>query len=253
VGGNYTRYNAEAIDGWVRGGWEWGIPISREVYARARAGEWQVLLTPNVPVPQSWFGDLKGKKLLGLASGGGQQMPVFAALGAACTVFDISDEQLANESMVARREGYVIDIIKGDMTRPLPFPDQSFDLIFHPVSNCYIREVLPVWHECFRVLKPGGALLAGLDNGINFLFDEDSLTITHSLPWDPLLEPDWEDKVRQHNDSLQFSHNIGEQVGGQIRAGLVLTDIYEDTNSRGPLKDYGVPCFLATRAIRPEK
>ena len=59
MGGNYTRYNAEAIDGWVRGGWEWGIPISR-------AGEWQVLLTPNLPVPQSWFGDLKGKKLLGL-------------------------------------------------------------------------------------------------------------------------------------------------------------------------------------------
>jgi len=40
------------------------------------------VLTPTKPVPREWFGDLKGKKLLGLASGGGQQMPIFTAAGA---------------------------------------------------------------------------------------------------------------------------------------------------------------------------
>ena len=58
------------------------------------------------------------------------------------------------------------------MTKPLPFENEAFDLIFHPVSNCYVEDVKAIWRECFRVLKPGGLLMAGLDNGINFLFDE---------------------------------------------------------------------------------
>ena len=74
------------------------------------------------------------------------------------------------------------------MTQPLPFADGSFDLIFHPVSNCYIREVRPLWRECARVLAPGGVLMAGLDNGINYLFDDAEQTLTHRLPFDPLAD-----------------------------------------------------------------
>ena len=87
---NYQDEHARAIDRWVEEGWEWGRPISHEQYAAALRGEWDVLLTPTKPVPHAWFGELKGKKVLGLASGGGQQIPIFAALGAACTVLDYS-------------------------------------------------------------------------------------------------------------------------------------------------------------------
>lgn len=247
----YTAYNAQAIDRWVAEGWEWGRPITREAFARARAGDWQVLLTPNIPVPRAWLGDLQGKRVLGLASGGAQQMPVFAALGAVCTVFDLSESQLESERMVAQREGYGIEVVQGDMTQPLPFADGSFDLIFHPVANCYVREVQPVWAECARVLAPGGSLLSGLDNGIGYLFDDGGLTVKHALPYDALADPDWETKVAEYNDSLQFSHPIEVQIGGQLRAGLMLKDVYEDTTNEGPLKDYNVPCFFATWAVKP--
>jgi SAM-dependent methyltransferase len=170
---NYTDINARTIDRWIEEGWEWGIPITHEDYVRAVRGEWNVLLTPTRGVPRDWFPDLKNKKLLGLASGGGQQMPVFAAQGARVTVLDYSDKQLESERMVAEREGYRIEIVKADMTRALPFADETFDIIFHPVSNCYIENVYHVWNECFRTLKRGGTLLAGLDNGLNFLFDDD--------------------------------------------------------------------------------
>ena len=158
----YQDINARTIDRWVEEGWEWGIPITHEVYENACRGQWDVVLTPTKPVPHSWFGDLRGKKLLGLASGGGQQMPVFAALGADCTVLDYSEKQLESERLVADREGYSIGIVRADMTKPLPFADESFDLIFHPVSNCYVREVEPIFRECFRILKKGGILLCGL-------------------------------------------------------------------------------------------
>ena len=85
----YADVNARAIDGWNAQGWEWGTPLSHEEYLKARQGEWRMLLTPTKPVPPAWYpSDLSGLRVLGLASGGGQQMPVIAALGARCSVFD---------------------------------------------------------------------------------------------------------------------------------------------------------------------
>lgn len=247
---NYQQINSETIDRWVEEGWEWGQPISHEAYLDALAGKWDVLLTPTKPVPHEWFGELKGKRILGLACGGGQQMPVFTALGAQCTVLDYSNAQLDSDRMVAQREGYEIEILRADMTKPLPFPDESFDLIFHPVSNCYVEQVEPIWRECARVLKPGGALLAGLDNGVNFWFDEDERVLTYTMPFNPLVNPEHRKLLEDQDCGVQFSHSLEEQIGGQLRAGLMLTDVYEDTNGQGNLHEHNIPTFWATRSIK---
>ena len=247
----YTDLNAQTIDRWVENGCEWGVPITHEQYLAARGGEWSMLLTPLKPVPKAWYPDLKGKKVLGLASGGAQQMPVFAALGAECTVLDYSEKQIESERLVAAREGYAIEAVRADMTRVLPFEDEAFDLIFHPVSNCYIEDVTHVWRECARVLKKGGLLMAGLDNGLNFLFDEDNeKEIKYRLPFNPLKDEDLMEALRKGDDGVQFSHTISEQIGGQIAAGLRLLDVYEDTNSSGFLRERGVPTFWATLAVK---
>lgn len=249
---DYQDINSETIDRWVAEGWEWGIPIDHETFAAARAGCWDVLLTPTKPVPHDWFGDLRGKKILGLASGGGQQMPIFTALGASCTVLDYSEAQLQSERMVAERENYEIQLVRADMTRPLPFPSESFDLIFHPISNCYVEAVEPIWQECFRVLKPGGSLLAGLDNGFNYLFaGENEREIVNSLPFNPLRNPDQLRQLQEDDCGIQFSHSLDEQIGGQLRAGFRLAALYEDTNAEGYLREHNVPCCLATLSVKP--
>ncbi|MBE6529664.1 MAG: class I SAM-dependent methyltransferase [Ruminococcaceae bacterium] len=249
---DYQKLNAETIDRWVREGWEWGIPIDHATFAAAKNGNWNVVLTPTKPVPHEWFGELKGKKILGLASGGGQQMPIFAALGADCTVLDYSTAQIESERTVAAREGYSIELLHADMTKPLPFSDESFDLIFHPVSNCYVKEVKPIWQECFRVLRSGGILLAGLDNGINFLFaGDDEITVVNSLPFDPLQNAGQRRQLEEDDCGMQFSHTLEEQLGGQLEAGFRLTHLYEDTNGEGFLHEKNIPSFLATRAVKP--
>jgi SAM-dependent methyltransferase len=210
-----------------------------------------VRLTPNKPVPHAWFGDLRGKKLLGLASGGGQQMPVFAALGAVCTVLDYSPLQIESERMVAAREGYDIRIIRGDMTKPLPFEDGAFDIIFHPVSNCYVEEVRPIWKECFRVLRPGGALLSGTDHYVNYIVDAGERAIVNALPFNPLKNPDQMKQLEAEDAGVQFSHTLEEQIGGQLEAGFILRELYEDTNGEGRLHDMNIPTFLAMRAQKP--
>ncbi len=80
-------------------------------------------------------------------------MPILTAMGAQCTVLDISEAQLESERQVAEREGYSIEILAGDITERLPFEDETFDIIINPVSNHYIEKAEPVFRECFRVLK----------------------------------------------------------------------------------------------------
>lgn len=249
----YQDWNARTIDSWVEEGWKWGIPISHAEYEKAVRGEWKMFLTPTKPIPEDWFPDIKGKEVLGLASGGAQQMPILAALGAKSTVLDYSDRQLESERMTAKREGYQINIVKADMTKPLPFEAERFDLIINPVSNCYIEEVLPVWKECFRVLKKGGILLTGVDIGINFIFDDEEKMLERKLPYNPLKDPELYEECLRKDDGIQFSHTVEEQVGGLLKAGFRIEDLYEDTNEEGRLHEYNVPSFLAIKAVKEGK
>lgn len=251
----YTDVNSKTWDQWAKKGIEWSVPITHEEYEQIKDSVWGVYLTPCRTVPREWFLPFTGSKLLGLASGGGQQMPIFAALGAQVTVFDYSQKQLEAEEMVARREDYPIEIVHGDMTKTLPFADNSFDMIFHPVSNCYIEDVLHVWRECYRVLRPGGVLLAGMDNSISFLFEgEDPLRVVNRLPFNPLVDCDDEELARmvENHEGVQFSHSIEEQLGGQLKAGLQLTDIFDDHDREGcgVLREY-TPTYIASRAVKP--
>jgi len=251
---NYTEINSKAISSWAADGWEWGTPVSPEACEKARHGQWDVVLTPTRPVPKDWFLPFKGTRILGLASGGGQQMPIFSLLGGKCTVMDYSDRQLASEKLVAQREGYDIEIVKADMTKTFPFADGSFDLIFHPVSNCYVEDVYHIWRECFRVLRPGGVLLSGLNSEILYLIDDEDatpLTITNPLPYNPLKNSS-QMPENPEEDSIQFSHSFDEQIGGQLKAGFVLTAAFEDyCNEVDNELLKTIPAFWATRAVKP--
>lgn len=248
---NYQDINAATIDRWIENGWTWGKTVSHETFENAKAGNWEIQLTPVKMVPHEWIGEVSGKKVLGLASGGGQQMPILTALGAECTVLDYSDRQLDSERFVAQREGYSIHIVKADMTKRFPFADGTFDLIVHPVANCYVKEVIPIFAECFRVLKPGGVLICGLDTGMNYITDSTEERIVNSLPYDPLRNPEQMKQLQDEDCGVQFSHTLEEQIGGQLKAGFRLTDIYEDTNDEGRLLELHIPSFIGTRAVRP--
>lgn len=250
---NYQDINAKTIDRWIEEGWEWGKSITHEEYVKATQGDWEVLLTPTVKVPKEWFGnngDIRGKRILGLASGGGQQMPIFAAAGAICTVLDYSNLQIESERMVSKREGYDIEIVQADMTKPLPFEDESFDIIFHPVSNCYIEDVYSVFKECARVLKKGGIMLGGFDTEINFIVDDDEEKIINTMPFNPLVNEKQRKQLEDNDCGVQFSHTVVDQIGGQLKAGLTLVDLYDDTNGEGRLHELNIKTFLATKTVK---
>jgi SAM-dependent methyltransferase len=250
------RINRERWDKQVEYGNPWTIPCSPEVIAAARRGDWSVLLTEQKPVPRKWFPkNLHGVDILCLASGGGQQGPILAAAGANVTVFDNSPRQLEQDRMVAERDGLVIRIVEGDMRDLSIFGNESFDLVFHPVSNVFCPEVRPVWREAYRVLRPKGVLLAGFDNPDIYIFDSHQaeqgvFVVKYPLPFDASMLSEEDRRQEFSEDSpLEFSHSLEEQIGGQLEAGFQLTDLYED--KQNTLLGKYLPAYIATRAIKP--
>jgi SAM-dependent methyltransferase len=253
-----VRHNSAAWDREVASGENpWTKPVSAELIAAARAGTWSVVLTEQKSVPAHWFPPLAGCDVLCLASGGGQQGPVLAAAGARVTVLDASPAQLAQDRLVAERDGLSIRLVQGEMADLSAFADDSFDLVFHPVSNCFAPAVRPVWTEAFRVLRPGGVLLAGFLNPVMFIFDLDAadrgeFIVRHRLPYSDAehLPADALRTRIEQGQLLEFSHSLTDQIGGQLDAGFVLTAMYEDTHAAfAPGKVF--PTYLATRAVKP--
>ena len=255
------QYNRSAWDHEVAKGNTWTVPVTSGAVSAARAGNWSILLTPAIPVPPAWFPPLAGLNVLCLASGGGQQGPILAAAGANVTVLDNCPSQLAADRMVAERDGLEIRTVEGDMRDLSRFGNAEFDLIFHPVSNVFIPDVLPVWREAYRVLRRGGSLLAGFMNPAVYLFDWElaestgQLHVAYRLPYaDTTHLPESTLKQRMANhEPMEFSHSLDDQIGGQIAAGFVITGFYEDRqvpDDTDPLPLY-MPTCIATRAVKP--
>lgn len=233
------------------------IPISHEDLMRTKENPIDIALTVGRSVPIEWFEKAQGNKILGLACGGGQQGPVFAAKGYETTIMDYSEEQLASDKMVAEREGLSIKTVLADMTKRFPFEDESFDIIFCPVSNVYVEKLDNMWKESYRVLKHGGLLMVGYMNPWVYMYDSDSvwdrpddaLILRYSLPFNA-RELEAEGTISIDPDyGYEFSHTLESQIRGQLKAGFAMIDFYESKNPSNRLTAFSSD-YLANLSIK---
>lgn len=255
---NIRNYNREAWNREVDGGESrWTQPVSAEVIARARNGDFGTLLTENKPVPLSWFPPLKGADILCLASGGGQQGPMLAAAGANVTVFDNSPRQLEQDRFVAKREGLNIKLVEGDAADLSIFADESFDVVFNPCSTVFMKDVRPVWKEVYRVLRHGGIFMTGSMNPVHYIFDFEKmdagvLEVKNAIPYSDIanLSKEALERYLEKGFPLEFGHSLTDLLGGQCDAGFHILDVYEDVMSNSALENIH-PSYIATRALKP--
>lgn len=247
------KYNKSAWDTAVDRKDRWTIPVGAKEIEDAQNGKWSVVLTPTLPVPRSWFPeDFRKLKILGLACGGGQQGPILASLGAEVTIFDNSPKQLQQDASIAAQFGLNIKTIEGDMRDLSVFEAESFDLIFNPCSIGFVDNIEPIWQECYRVLKKDGILLTGLTNPLIFQIDELTQQLKYKSPYSDqqsLAKEDL-DKFINNNEPLMFGHSWTEQIGGQLKAGFVMTAMYEDDWGTSHIFDSYFPGFMAIKTIK---
>ena len=235
------------------------LVVSSDQVAAARRGSWSLYLSDCRAVPHDWFPPLDGLAVLCLASGGGQQAPILAALGARVTLVDASHRQLAQDAYVAERDGLQITLVEADMADLSSLESDGYDLIVNPPSTLFVPDLAPVWAECARVLRTGGVLISGFMNPDEFVFDADaidrgSFVVKHPLPYveHETLSPDEVEERRRNGSMFHFSHTMETQLGGILAAGFTITGFYEDRRSDedgNPIRHY-LPSIFVVRAVR---
>jgi ubiquinone/menaquinone biosynthesis C-methylase UbiE len=250
------EYNRNAWEGLVRQSNRWTVPVEASTINAAREGQWSIVLTPSKPVPMNWFPET-GAKLLCLASGGGQQVPVLAAAGYDVTSFDLTPAQLETDRLTAEKFGLQITTVEGDMADLSVFEDGSFDFVFNPCSTAFVPDVVQVYKEVGRVLRRGGVFMTGFTKPVYYLFDllkadKGEFTLKYSSPYSDITSLDESEKkwLADKGEPFVFGHSLTDHIQGQLKAGLVLTDLFEDGwGGNDPIDKY-FPPFVATRAVK---
>lgn len=180
---------------------------------------------------RGWLGgDIRGKRVLCLAAGGGRQSALYAEAGAVVTVLDISPEMLARDREVAQDKGYSIRVIEGSMDDLSMLGNASFDVVIHPVATCYVPDVQPVYREVARVTVPGGLYISQhkQPGSMQGAVKPGPLGYTLQEPYyrrGPL--PPVSDSRHRESGTLEFLHRWEELIGGMCRAGFSIEDLAE--------------------------
>ena len=178
-----------------------------------------------------WLGgDIRGRRVLCLAAGGGRQSVLYAAAGAEVTVVDISGEMLALDRKVVAERGLNVRCVETSMDDLSALADASFDIVIQPVSMCYVPDVLPVFAEVARVTVAGGLYISQHKHPASLQATArrtaEGYAILASYYDRGPLHPVEGSKHREEG-TLEFLHRIEELLGGMCRAGFVIEDVVE--------------------------
>ncbi len=220
--------------------WEWSVkkgagctvpwldldPVLLRQYASGK------LVTAPEPLsemyPPNVLSGAKGKDVLCLASGGGQQSAVFGLLGARVTVVDLTEGQLEGDRQAAAHYGYGVTTIRGDMRDLSCLTDESFDLVYQGNSMAWIPDVRQVYSGVVRVLRTGGVYRVDFTHpGMEFTdwrsWDGEGYRIT--VPYavtEKIERPD-----KNGPDSIQFRHHMADIFDGLLAVGFSIQQVQD--------------------------
>ena len=182
-----------------------------------------------------WLGgDIRGRRVLCLAAGGGRQSILYAAAGAEVTVVDISPAMLELDRREAAARNLQVETVETSMDDMPMFADARFDIVIHPVSTCYTPQILPVYREVARVLQGGGIYVSQ---------HKTPTSLQASLEPSPrgyeLSEPYYRSgslpqaggRTREEG-TLEYLHRWEELIGGMCRAGFAIEDLVEPMHAK---------------------
>ncbi len=191
--------------------------------------------------PEGMLDKIKGKKVLCLAGGGGQQSAAFGILDADVTVLDIAETQLERDRIAAEHYNLSIKTIQGDMRDLSCFKDDEFDIVWHAHSITFIPDVKKVFKEVSRIIKNKGFYRLSCSNPFVFGIDEndwDGKAYPLSLPYQNgevgYKDTNWEiwdekGNCKKIKGPKEFRHTLSTLINGMISEGFIILGTWEDT------------------------
>jgi ubiquinone/menaquinone biosynthesis C-methylase UbiE len=190
--------------------------------------------------PFGVMGEVQGKDVLCLASGGGQQSVAFGLLGARVTVLDFSENQLDHDRRALAHYGLLARLVQGDMRDLSVFGTDAFDLVWHAFSINFVPDCRPVFDQVAQVLRPGGLYRMEWHNPFSMDTDESDWTgkgylIKHHYVDGEIQfsNPNWDfsdvdGTTRSVEGPREFNHTLSTVVNGLIGRGFVLIGLWEE-------------------------
>jgi SAM-dependent methyltransferase len=220
------------------------LPSRAARYAQVNRRAWNYLASVGSSASEPWsmgsvveqrawvdeFGWLPWKDLhsvLLLCGAGGQQAPTFASLGLAVTVVDLSEEQLAIDRSVASERDLNLECIRANACDLSVLAGRTFDLVYQPVSTCYMPDPRLCYRNVAGLLRPGGLYLSDHWNPAQIQLSGDNrwdgsayrigspsgtgegLQVTHP-------------STESGPSCMYFAHRLADLVGGICDAGFVI-------------------------------
>ena len=251
------RINSEAWDWEAENSSAWAKIVSEDEIKKAVSGHPSIRVTIEKNVPDEWVAPLKGKHVLSLAGGGGQQTPILSAFGCETECLDISPVMIERDKEALKRYSLDAKLHIGDMRDLSIFADGSFDGIINPVSMNFVDDIGKVFSECRRILRIGGSFIFGIANPVLYIFDDRLLAkgkmkVKYTLPFSDeksLSEKELKKRIA-HHDTVEYSHTLNTILGKLCRSGFAIVDFFSDVSSFEPIDSFLQDCYLAVRAIR---
>jgi hypothetical protein len=236
---DYREINRVSWDYLARRGTE--RPCAQEDFAFAR----------SLVDPEGWIPWNEVRTVLCLAGGGGQQGPLLAFLGLEVTVVDLSPRQLRLDRETARRYGVSLECVEADMCSLDRLRGRKFDLVYQPVSSCYVPDVRTMYRGLFQLLEPGGYYRVEHRNPLHLqlpqygAWDGTGYRIVLSqTPNRPVRWQEWDEKGEEKPTSQYYIHPLQALIGDLCDARFTI-ECFRERQLQDPSPEPGSPAHLA--------
>lgn len=167
------------------------------------------------------LGEVAGKQILELGCGAAQWAIFLAKRGARPVGLDNSARQLAHARRLMGERGVTFPLLQAS-AEELPFPDESFDIVFCDHGAMTFADPRCTVPEAARLLRPGGLLAFNMASPLFHLcWGEDG-------KFGSVLQQDYFGMRRyEEDDQVEYQLPYGEWIRLFRQNGLIVEDLIE--------------------------
>lgn len=222
---------------------QWNDAASRYTEEQERS----VYAESNKRVVRTRFERLNGEKLLDLGCGYGFYTDYFRSIGAGAIGVDASEKMIE----IARERYPQSEFSVMDITVPLPFENNQFDILFSNQVFMDIEDIDFVFSECNRVLKKDGILYYSIVHPAfydgHWLKDSNGYMYAKSV--EKYIEP-YQFSNEFWGETEHFHRPLSYYLNVAAKYGFVLKQAYEPVSYDGKSKNNDLPLFFFAEYVK---